>query len=147
MAKATVVKKRTAKTSVVKKVKIAGPIEKVWAALTDRKAIGAWMGDANTVKVGLKVGGKYKFFGGETTGTFTRIEQPNRLEYTWRQSSWQKSWPDSIVAWELKAMKSGTQVHLTHSQFPNVEERDGHDEGWDLYWLAPMKAWLEAGRS
>jgi hypothetical protein len=27
---------------------------------------------------------------------------------------------------------------------PNKEERDGHDEGWDIYFLKPMKEWLES---
>ena len=125
-----------------KNVTIAAPIEKVWAALTDPAAIAGWMGGA--VKVELKKGGRYKFFGGETTGVFTAIKKPETLEYTWRQNEWKKEWPDSVVRWELKAAKGGTRVHLTHKAFPNKEERDGHDEGWDSYWLAPMKAWLES---
>jgi len=32
-------------SDIVKNVKIAAPIEKVWAALTDPAAIGGWMGD------------------------------------------------------------------------------------------------------
>jgi hypothetical protein len=49
------------------------------------------------------------------------------------------------VRWELSAAlgDKGTLVHLTHSQFPNAEERDGHDEGWDDYFLGPMKEWVE----
>ncbi len=124
-----------------KNVTIAAPIAKVWAALTDPEAISGWMGGA--VKVELKKGGGYKFFGGDTTGAFTEIKKPETLEYTWRQKEWKKEWPDSVVRWALKAAKGGTQAHLTHNTFPNKEERDGHDEGWDSYWLAPMKAWLE----
>ena len=131
------------KSAIVKKVNIAAPIEDVWTALTRPKAIGGWMRD-DAVKVNLKIGGRYKLFGGETTGQFTRIEKPTRLEYTWRQSSWQKDWPDSNVSWELKATKHGTQVRLRHSHFPNPDERAGHAEGWDVYWLSPMKRWLES---
>ena len=36
-------------SDIVKNVKIAAPIEKVWAALTDPAAIGGWMGDENTI--------------------------------------------------------------------------------------------------
>lgn len=122
---------------------IAAPIEKVWAALTDPQAIGAWMDD-EAVKVDLKVGGRYQFFGGETTGKITELAPPATLEYTWRQGEWKTEWPDSVVRWELKSTGKKTQVHLTHRQFPNQSERDGHDEGWDLYWLGPMIAWLEA---
>ena len=131
-------------TGIEKDVHIAAPIEKVWAALTDPKAIGAWMGDEDSIKVDLKVGGRYRFFGGETTGKLTRIDKPHTLEYTWRQKAWRKDWPDSIVRWELTSKGKGTQVHLVHAQFPNPEERDGHDEGWDSYWLEPMRDWLES---
>ncbi len=127
---------------VAKKVTIAAPVAKVWTALTSPRAIEAWMG--GPVKVSLKVGGQYAFFDGETTGQFTRIEKPNTLEYTWRQAGWPDEWADSQVRWELNPTKTGTQVRLTHDQFPNKDERDGHDEGWDSFWLEPMKKWLEA---
>jgi uncharacterized protein YndB with AHSA1/START domain len=126
-----------------KSVRIDAPLESVWAALTDPAAIGGWMGTIG-LKVDLKAGGRYAFFGGETTGRFTEVAGPRILEYTWRQSSWKKGWKDSIVHWQLKRERGGTRVRLTHHRFPNKEERDGHDEGWDLYWLEPMKAWLES---
>jgi len=129
-------------SKVAKKVTIAAPVQKVWTALTSPKAIEAWMG--GPVRVSLKVGGKYAFFGGETTGEFIRIEKPNTLEYTWRQAGWPAEWADSRVHWELNPTRKGTQVRLTHDKFPNTEERDSHDEGWDAYWLKPMKEWLEA---
>jgi uncharacterized protein YndB with AHSA1/START domain len=131
-------------SKVTKKLMMAAPVAKVWAALTSAKAIEGWMG--GLVKISLKVGGRYAFFGGKTTGRFTRIEKPNTLEYTWRQASWPGAWADSHVRWELNPTKTGTQVRLTHDGFPNQDERDSHDEGWDTYWLAPMKEWLEAKR-
>ena len=127
-----------------KNVQIAAPIEKVWAALTDPVSIRGWMGEDSAVEVDLKVGGRYRLFGGDTTGAFTVIERPHTLEYTWRQGEWKKAWPDSVVHWELKTAGQGTQVRLAHSKFPNQEERDGHDTGWDDYFLGPMKEWLEA---
>jgi uncharacterized protein YndB with AHSA1/START domain len=125
-----------------KTVLINAPAEKVWAALTDRKAIAGWMGQEG-LKVTLRKGGRFAFFGGATTGKFTVIQKPNTLEYTWRQQEWPKDWADSLVHWELKPKGGRTQVRLVHSRFPNKHERDGHAEGWDLYFLGPMKAWLE----
>ncbi len=129
--------------NIKKSVQIAAPIERVWAALTDPTAIGGWMGGEG-LKVTLRKGGRYALFGGETTGKFTEIKKPIVLEYTWRQSSWKKEWADSLVRWEVKAKESGTEVKLTHSKLPNKQERDGHDEGWDMYFLGPMKEWLES---
>lgn len=129
----------------IKKVlQIDAPVEKVWAALTDPAAIKGWIGSDSVVEIDLTVGGSYRLFGGETTGTFTVIAPPNTLEYTWRQGEWDDNWKDSVVKWYLHAEGGGTHVHLKHEQFPNDHERDSHDEGWDSYWLGPMKAWLES---
>mgnify|MGYP001208126912 CR=1 FL=1 len=132
-------------TGIEKTILIAMPIEKVWAALTNPASIRGWMGDDDAIEVDLRVGGHYQFFGGETTGVFTQIERLSILEYTWRQGEWEREWPDSIVRWELTPEGVGTQVFLKHSKFPNVEERDSHDEGWDIYFLGLMKEWLETG--
>ncbi len=105
--------------------------------------IADWMSD-DAVKVELRMGGRYAFFGGETTGKFTEIEKPSILEYTWRQSTWPKEWGDSLVRWEMERSREGTKVHLIHSRFPVPEERESHDEGWDMYWLEPMTDWLES---
>ena len=129
--------------TIKKTLHVTASVERVWAALTDPKTISAWMG--GPVKVTLRKGGRYVLFDAATTGKFTEIARPNTLEYTWRQAEWETDWADSVVRWELKADREGTKVKLTHTNFPNKEERDGHAEGWDLYWLGPMKEWLESG--
>lgn len=129
-------------TVISKTVQINAPVEKVWAALTSAKSIASWM-EGDGVKISLKEGGAYAFFSGETTGKITEVSKPNTLEYTWRQHSWPKDWADSVVRWELNPKGKSTYLRLVHSKLPNQEERDSHAEGWDTYWLTPMKAWLE----
>jgi glutathione S-transferase len=130
-------------SDIIKTLDVDAPIEKVWAALTDVRVLRVWMGD-DTLKVDLKVGGRYAMFGGETTGTFTEIDAPHVLEYTWRQHTWQPDWADSLVRWQLTAAGSmATKLHLRHSIFPNNEERDSHDKGWDVYFLDPMLEYLD----
>mgnify|MGYP001294546412 CR=1 FL=1 len=128
--------------AVHKRAFIAAPIERVWAALTVPAAIREWMFD-DDIRVDLRPGGSYAFFDGETTGTFTRIEPPHRLSYSWRQSTWPREWGDSVVHWELEPDPEGTRIHLIHDGFPNPQERDAHDEGWDIYFLGPLQDWLE----
>jgi uncharacterized protein YndB with AHSA1/START domain len=126
---------------IAKTILIQSPVERVWAALTGPIVIAAWMG--GEVLSDPHRGGKYAYFGGETTGVYTYVEPPYRLEYTWRQSTWPADWPDSHVRWRLRRLPDGTDLQLVHDGFPNQEERDSHDQGWEDYWLKPMKAWLE----
>lgn len=130
--------------AIEKDVHIAAPLEAVWAALTEPDAIMAWMGEDSQVAVDLRENGPYRFFYGATTGRFTLIRPPRELAYTWRQDEWPTEWPDSLVHWTLALDGDGTRVRLSHDIFPSASERDGHAEGWDLYWLNPMKDWLEA---
>lgn len=125
-----------------KHITISAPIDWVWAALTDPTTISIWMQDI-TVDIDLQVGGAYRFFNRQTTGRILHIEPWSMLEYTWRQQRWPQYWEDSLVRWELFPEGTSTRIHLIHSRFPNLNERDSHDEGWDMYWLAPMQDWLE----
>ena len=115
----------------------------VWAALTDAAAIRAWMGEDSSVEFDLRPGGGYRLFGGETTGTIQSFEAGKRLTYTWRQGEWPTEWKDSLVDWTLTPAEGGTHLHLVHDRFPNEQERQGHDEGWDLYFLGPLQETLE----
>jgi uncharacterized protein YndB with AHSA1/START domain len=127
-----------------KQITVKAPIARVWAALTNPAAIGAWMEDDEVV-VELKPGGRIALFGGATTGLVRLFTVPTALAYTWRQAEWPAKWPDSLVVWELaKDGRSATRLRLRHSKLPNQSERDSHDEGWDVYWLGPMVAHLEA---
>ena len=121
---------------------LAAP-QAVWAALTEPPAIRAWMGADSTVEIDLRPGGGYRLFGGETTGTILSCEAGKRLTYTWRQGEWPAEWDDSLVDWTLTPAEGGTHLHLVHDRFPNEQERQGHDEGWDLYFLGPLQAALE----
>ena len=125
-----------------KHVTISAPVDWVWAALTDATTLSIWMQD-NSVRIEPRTGGSYRFFNGQTSGRITHMVPSALLEYTWRQNGWQAGWEDSLVRWELYPEGSSTRIHLIHSRFPNTNERDSHDEGWDMYWIAPMKHWLE----
>lgn len=128
--------------SIEKNVVIAAPIERVWAALTRPAMLETWMED-DSVQIDLRMGGKYQFFDGETSGKFLLVERPIQLEYTWRQREWPRDWPDSYVRWEIEPTGSGTRLRMSHTHLPNEEERNSHDEGWDIYFLEPLRDYLE----
>jgi len=135
--------KKTSITPIDKTIIINTGIDEVWAALTDPEAIGSWMGD-DEVKISLKKGGKYVLFAGSTTGKFVEIDKPKMLEYTWRMDDWTKDSPDTDVVWELETSGKKTKVRLINKGFVDQDMRDSHDECWDIYFLEPMKNWLES---
>ncbi|MCK6578808.1 MAG: SRPBCC domain-containing protein [Anaerolineae bacterium] len=128
--------------AIIKRLTVRAPIEEVWAALTDPEDVSAWMADS-AVTLDLRVGGRYSLFGGETTGIFVEIEAPTILEYTWRQNTWDPAWADSRVRWELSGDRRRTRLLLTHTDFPNDEERSSLEEAWEEYWLEPMIDYLQ----
>ena len=131
---------------IIKDVTIHATPQAVWAALTEPQAIRAWMGEDSSVEFDLRPGGSYRLFGGETTGTIQSFELHTRLTYTWRQAEWPAEWEDSLVAWTLTPAEGGTHLHLVHDRFPNEQERQGHAEGWDRYFLGPLQEILEQRR-
>ena len=122
---------------------IEAPIEKVWAAITDPQVMRQWMEDNPKIEVDLRPGGAFRYFDGQQTGRFTRVEAPHTLEHTWRVREWDSGTPDSTVGWRLKAVKGGTDVVLFHDGYPRGLVLD-YDAGWDVNWLGPLKEWLEA---
>ena len=62
------------------------------------------------------------------TGTYTQIERPQRLQFTWNSPF---SAPDSIVTIDFRETGPGeTDVTLTHEKFPDQETQNNHHNGW-----------------
>jgi uncharacterized protein YndB with AHSA1/START domain len=113
---------------------LPGPIERVWAYLTEPDKRGAWLAGG---PIELKEGGKVRlefmhtnltpepfperfkqFEHGDTLdGTVVRCEPPRLLSYTWgvRPGS-------SVVTFELTETGGGVKLVLTHSQLPSRDE-------------------------
>ena len=61
------------------------------------------------------------------TGTYQRIDRPNRLMFTWQSPF---SIDGSTVTLDFAKKGNGTQVKLTQVKFENAELRDQHRGGW-----------------
>ncbi|NJM27314.1 MAG: SRPBCC domain-containing protein [Pseudanabaena sp. RU_4_16] len=92
-------------------------LDRVWQALTDRRALTAWMMDNDFEP---RLGHKFQFRYSVLTGfdTFIHceviaIEPPQLLAYRWRDPQTQKS---SIVCWKLIAVSGGTKLQLQHDR-------------------------------
>jgi uncharacterized protein YndB with AHSA1/START domain len=91
--------------------------ERVWQALTDRRALAAWMMDNDFEP---RLGHKFHFRQAALPGFDTcidceviELEPPKRLAYRWQDSQTEHS---MIVTWTLTAVAGGTTLQLRHHQ-------------------------------
>jgi len=119
----------------------AAPREKVFRAWTDAKEFALWFHpttDHTTIisELNLKVGGRYSLEmhhkSGNVhrlSGTYQQIKPPEKLLFTWR---WATDPPgqESLVSLEFVDLGNATEIVVSHGQFPSVETRERHNEGW-----------------
>lgn len=108
---------------------LPGPIERVWAYLTDPKFLAEWFSDG---VVADHAGGEVRFDMG-ASGRITAYEPPHLLEYTWNEEDAAEGpLADALVRWELAEEGSRVRLTLTHSRLPEVEVL-GHGAGWHAF--------------
>jgi uncharacterized protein YndB with AHSA1/START domain len=108
---------------------LPGPIERVWAYLTDPKFLAKWFSDG---VVADRVGGEVRFEIG-MTGRVTAYKPPRLLEYTWNEEEASVGpVADALVRWELSEEGGGVRLTLTHSRLPENEVL-AHGAGWHTF--------------
>jgi uncharacterized protein YndB with AHSA1/START domain len=124
---------------------LPGPIETVWAYLTDSKKRGEWFASGPMEpRVGGKVTLHFKHSdlsphkaappekfremdakGHEGSGTITEYDPPRRLAFTWA--------PSSEVVFELTPQGDKVLLTLTHRKLANRHEMVGVSGGWHAH--------------
>ena len=126
---------------------LPGPIERVWAYLTDSEKRGKWFASG---PMDLRPGGKvefhshnselvpgsgpppekYKDFEGMVSyGTVTRCEPPNVLSFLWGEGPED----ESEVTFELTEHGEQVFMALTHRRLRNRTEMIGVASGWHVH--------------
>jgi uncharacterized protein YndB with AHSA1/START domain len=108
---------------------LPGPIERVWAFLTDSNFLSRWLSDGI---VADRVGGKVRFDMG-AEGRITAYEPPRLVEYTWNETKLARG-PilDTLVRWELVEAGNRVRLTLTHRCLSELEAI-GHGAGWHTF--------------
>lgn len=124
--------------------------EQVFRALTDADALAAWFWKADsktTVTADARPGGRFRiaatggpFAGTAVEGSYTVVEPPHRLAFTWR---WDGDDTQTLVTIELAATPAGTALILVHDGFAEESVRDNHAIGWSDC-LDRLPGWLGA---
>lgn len=133
------------KGSILARVDIAAPPERVWKAITEEVA--SWWGSDELYRttkhtVDLRPGGTYRSEGvgadGHTfhvDGEIVELDPPRRYVVTWKPS-WSAE-PATLVTYMLEPTARGTRLTLSHTGFTSAEACESHSEGWThvLDWL------------
>ena len=128
---------------------LPGPIERVWAYLTEPEKRARWLAGGT---MELREGGRvtlefqhkslravpeptperYKEYedGSTTTGHITRCEPPRLLSFTWIETA-----GESHVTFELEPRGKDVRLVLTHERLPNRTELLGVSGGWHTHLL------------
>ncbi|MBS1764828.1 MAG: SRPBCC domain-containing protein [Bacteroidetes bacterium] len=125
----------------IKYIVYAAPDE-VYAALTNPSLIAQWIEGAFVFE--LKEKGTVEFFDGWVKGEVENFIPSKELSYTWKPNTWDKKSKPSLVTITFTKVAAGTEVEITHSDFPNADEATKHQEGWITYFLDPLNDYFIA---
>jgi uncharacterized protein YndB with AHSA1/START domain len=102
---------------------LPGPIERVWAHLTDPKLLPAWFGDKSSIEP--RQGGAVRLMDGHIRGTVTQWQPPRLLTYTWNvfapgdPTDATSAYPESYLT--LRLQKESDKVLLVLTNLPILE--------------------------
>jgi|ERR1017187_8012189 uncharacterized protein YndB with AHSA1/START domain len=118
------------------------PRDRVFRAWTDPKELALWFRaspdySTRVPVLDFRVGGKYclelRHKDGNVhrlAGTYREIKPPEKIVFTWRWEQDPNAY-DSLVTVEFRDLGQSTEIALHHEQFPNVEECEKHNQGWN----------------
>ncbi len=126
------------------------PVEKVWAAITEKEQIKAWSFDIKEFKA--EVGFEFQFYGGTPEKQYLHLCKVlevvmfKKLKYSWRYDGYEGN---TEVTFDLFPEGKKTRVKLTHEgleSFPkNIPDfaRKNFVEGWQSIIGSTLKEFVE----
>ena len=127
----------TATTTIERTVRIAARPELVWSFWTDPTRIVEWWG--RPTEVDVRPGGAIRVEldnGGTAVGTFTELDPPRRLVFTFGWGQFAPGEPlapgTTSVEVTLTPDGEGTVLVLRHFDMPVTHAAD-HERGWSYY--------------
>lgn len=127
-----------------REVRIAAPVERVWALITEPEHVGTWFGDAGA-EIDLRPGGALAFRWSEhgtVLGRVERVEPPHRFAYRWAAERGVEPTDgnSTLVEFTLRADGGETLLRVVESGFASLAgddaeralRREGNVEGWRM---------------
>jgi activator of HSP90 ATPase len=100
------------------------------------------------VTVGEEAGAQFRAFEGQLSGTMLVVVRPRLIVQSWRSTKFADNDPDStlilLFSPDASDNRSG-RIDLAHLDVPE-HDYQGVTEGWQQYYWAPWRAYLERQR-
>jgi uncharacterized protein YndB with AHSA1/START domain len=108
---------------------LPAPTVRVWHALTDETALGAWFWPARLHPRASVDAAGFELRGDTLAvrGQYREVVAPHRLRFTWQ---WDGEDGQTSVAIDLSGVDGATELTLRHHGFADDEARDAHIVGW-----------------
>lgn len=116
---------------------LTAPRHVVYAALTQASHISVWTG--SPAEMCPEPGEKFSLWDGSIHGVNSLLTE-DTVEQFWKEDKWADF---SKVTFLLSEADGITTVELIHQDVP-PEHHASIDNGWDVYYMAPLKAYVEA---
>lgn len=136
-------------------IRIAAPVEKVWAAVTQPEHISSWFGKAAFDGAGVGARGTLTFDDyGSIPLRIEALDEPRLVSYRWSNDDASKQLPEdvdersTVFTFTLEPFSGGTQLTVVESGFDATSDpianMASHREGWAVE-LDKLVALLEGG--
>jgi len=149
----------TIQDSVVAEIHIAAPPERVFQAIANPEEMMRWFTDPSCpiklYELDARKGGRWRFATNASTkplngvsefragGEILEFDPPRLLVYTWHANWHDDPAQATVVRWELRPSKNGTQVKVRHSGLAKENlAREDYISGWPGV-LNSLKAFAE----
>ena len=113
--------------------------EQLFETFTDPQRIAAFTRAPPKVFEGAKEGARFEIFGGNVSGSFTKLERPTYIEQKWRLAQWpQGHFSDLKIKFEQNDVDAVTIMRVDWQGVPVGQEEDTK-RNWDQYYVRSIK--------
>lgn len=112
---------------------------KIYEAWLDSKRHSKMTG--GDAECGKEIGDSFTAWDGYISGKNINLIPNQEIIQSWRTSQFKENDEDSNLKIQLREIKNGTELTLTHSNIP--EGQTQYEQGWTEHYFKPMKDYFE----
>jgi uncharacterized protein YndB with AHSA1/START domain len=129
---------------ITQSVLLPAPAEALFAAYLDPVRHAAITGGA--VTIAPTPGSRFVAFDGVLNGTTLAVVPSRLIVQSWRSAKFHDDDPDSTLVLSFTPDGDQGRIDLVHLDVPD-HDRQGVDEGWELYYWTPWRRFLAQDKS